>query len=292
MKTKQKFTRIKGKKHDTSMKTRSRTLKNIKRQRGKYPVLAESIVQMSDIILEVLDLRFVKETRNPEIEEKIKEKNKKIIYVFNKSDLIDKNKVEQEYISSLTPGVFVSCVNRKGIRNLRDKIKAISKQIENPVDKFNDKITVGVIGYPNTGKSFVINLLTGRSAMRVSSNAGFTKGIQKVGLTEKIVLLDSPGIIPNKEYSSSDARLISRHTKVGARSYNQVSSPEIAVSDLVKEFPSVFDEFYGIETNSDSEILIEELGRKKGFLKKGNKVNEDQTARFILKDWQEGRIKK
>jgi ribosome biogenesis GTPase A len=84
---------------------------------------------------------------------------------------------------------------------------------------------------------------------------------------------------------------MSRHTKVGARSYSQVKEPEVAVSDLVKEFPSVFDKFYEIKANGNSEILIEKLGRKKGFLKKGNEVNEDQTARFILKDWQEGRIK-
>lgn len=292
MKSKQNLVRIKGKKRDTSMKTRSRTLKNIKKQRGKYPLLAENIIQMSDIILEILDLRFVKETRNPEIEEQIRKKNKKIIYVFNKSDLIDKNKVDKEYISSLSPGVFVSCVNRKGISNLRDKIKIISSKIENPADKSLGKITIGVIGYPNTGKSSVINLLTGRSAMGVSSISGFTKGIQKVGLTEKVVMLDSPGIIPHKEYSSSNVQMMSRHTKLGARSYSQVKEPEVAVADLVREFPSVLDEFYGIEAKGDSEILIEKLGRKKGFLKKGNEINEDQTARLILKDWQEGRIKK
>ena len=58
-------------------------IENMRKQREKYPVLAEKIIQMSDIILEVLDSRFVTETRNPELEEKIKKQNKKIIYVFN-----------------------------------------------------------------------------------------------------------------------------------------------------------------------------------------------------------------
>lgn len=287
-----KFSFSRGTKHDTSMKSRSGILKNIKRQRGKYPILAEKIVDMSDIVLEILDLRFVKETRNPEIEEQIMKKKKKIIYVFNKSDLIDKNKVDKDYVATLTPGIFVSCVNRKGISNLRDKIKAIASEIHYPVDDKLKKVTVGVVGYPNTGKSSVINLLTGRSAMRVSSVAGFTKGIQKVGLTNKVVLLDSPGIIPHKEYSGSNAQMMSRHTRVGARSYSQVKDPANAVYDLVRDFPAVFDKFYEVEAKGNAEILIEELGRKKNFLKKGNEVNEDQTARFIIKDWQEGRIKR
>lgn len=285
------FVRIKGKKHESSMKTRSKTLKNIKRQRGKYPVLAENIVQMSDIILEILDLRFVRETRNPEIEELIRKQNKKIIYVFNKTDLIDKDKIDKEYTSTLRPGIFVSCLYRKGINDLRDKIKEIAKQIKYPVDKFQGKITVGVVGYPNTGKSSVINLLSGRSAARVSTESGFTKGIQKITLSSNIVLLDSPGIIPNKEYSSSNVRMMSRHTKVGARGYSQIKDPEVAASDLIMEYPDAFDNYYGLSANGDPDKFIEELGRMKGFLKKGNEVNEDQTARLILKDWQEGRIR-
>lgn len=291
MKPRQNFVKTKGKKHESSMKIRSKTLRNVKKQRGKYPILAENIVQMSDIILEILDLRFVKETRNSEIEGMIRKQNKKIIYVFNKSDLIDKAKIDREYVSSLRPGVFVSCVYRKGIGDLRDKIKAISKQVENPADKFQDKITVGVIGYPNTGKSSVINLLAGKNVTRVSPESGFTKGIQKISLTSTIVLLDSPGIIPNKEYSSSNVQMMSRHTKLGARGYNQIKYPEIAVSDLIKEYPEVFDKFYEVESKGNAEILIEELGRKRGLLKKGNEVNEDKTARLVLKDWQEGRIR-
>ncbi|HTY44112.1 MAG TPA: GTPase [Patescibacteria group bacterium] len=292
MKTRQNFVRVKKSKHDSSMKTRSRTLKNIKRQRGKYPILAENIVQMSDIILEILDLRFVKETRNPEIEGMIEKQGKKIIYVFNKSDLIDREKIDREYVSKLRPGVFVSCINRKGIKDLRDRIKAVSSQIKYPVDKFQGKVTVGVVGYPNTGKSSVINLLSGRSVARVSTEAGFTKGIQKVNLTSNVVLLDSPGIIPNREYSSSNVKLMSRHTRVGARSSNQIKDPEIAATDLIMELPGVFEKYYDLSVDGDPEMLLEELGRKKGFLKKGNEVNTDQAARLILKDWQEGRIKK
>jgi hypothetical protein len=247
---------------------------------------------MSDIILEVLDARFIKETRIPELEEMIKKQNKKIIYVLNKADLINIKKANKEEIGSLNPKVFVSCSNRKGIKELRNKIKITSYRVEKRADTILNKITVGVIGFPNTGKSSVINLLSGKSSAGVGADAGFTKSIQKIRLTSEIVLLDSPGVIPAKEYSSSNALAKSRNTKVGARSYSQVKYPETVVADLMKEFPSLLENFYKIPSEGDSEILMEKLARKKGFLNKGNKVDEDKTARLILKDWQEGKIRR
>ncbi len=287
----QNFVRSKGRKHDSSMTMRNPGFGKI--EKAKFPELAEKIVQMSDIILEILDARFIKETRNPELEEQIRKQNKKIIYVMNKSDLIDLRKVkDDEEISKLSPRAFVSCITRKGGKELRNKIKITSYTIKNPIDRVLNKVTVGIIGFPNTGKSSVINLLVGKPAAGIGADAGFTKGIQKVNLTSGIVLIDSPGVIPAKQYSSSDVDAFSKHAKVGARSYSQVSSPEVVVSNLVKEFTDVFNSFYGIDTKGDAEILIEELGRKRGFLKKGNEVNEDKTARFILKEWQHGKIRK
>jgi len=283
-----------GKKQQSSRMARgrkSKKLENISKQKQKYPLLAEMIVQMSDIVLEVLDARFVQETRNAEIEELIKKENKKIIYVLNKADLITGKKVEKE-VAKLNPKVFVSCVNRSGIRELRERIKIISTQVEDISDKRFNKVTVGIVGYPNTGKSSIINLLVGKKVAGTASEAGYTKGIQKARLTSEIVLLDSPGIIPHKEYSTSDSKLMSQHAKVGAKSFSQAKDPETVVSALVKEYPLVFDTYYNLSSKGDAEVLIELLGRKMGLLKKGNQVDEDRTSRIILKDWQEGKIKR
>jgi ribosome biogenesis GTPase A len=279
-----------GKKHDSSRISRSTRLGNMGKQKEKYPLLAEKIVQMSDVVLEVLDSRFINETRNSEIEELIEKANKQIIYVFNKSDLIDREKVDSEY-KILKPRVFVSCVKREGIKELRDRIKILSKRLKEHVDKRGVAI-IGVVGYPNTGKSSVINLLSGKNASRVGSEAGFTKGIIKVKLTPEILLLDSPGIIPHHAYSTSESKALSQHTKLGARGYNQVSNPAVVVSDLMKEYSSIIEKFYNIDTEGDAELLIETLGRQKHFLVKGNQIDEDKTARLILKDWQEGKIRK
>ena len=268
----------------------TRKTRNIRKQRGKYPLIARKIIEDSDIILEILDARFIQETRNNEFEEEIKKRDKRLIYVFNKADLIDKSNAKIS--KDLLPYVFVSSTLRKGIKDLRDKIKIEAKKVNKKRDETADeKITVGVIGYPNTGKSSLINSLIGKSSAGVGSDAGFTKSLQKIKLSQDIVLIDSPGIIPEKEYSHQDREKISMHTKLGARSYSQVKEPEMVIASLMKDYSNILEKFYKIDAKGDSEILLEKLGKKKGFFKKGGKVNEDTTARLILKDWQSGNIK-
>jgi ribosome biogenesis GTPase A len=260
----------------------NRKTKNMRKQKKKYPSIAEKIVEDSDIILEILDSRFIEETRNRELEEKIEKLGKRLIYVMNKSDLAKKKNFNK------SPKVSVSCKDRDGIKRLRDMIKREAKKITR---KDDEKIAVGVIGYPNTGKSSLINLLIGKSSAGTGSDAGFTKNVQKLRLSEDIVLLDSPGVIPESEYSAIDKEKISKQTMLGGRSYSQVRNPDMVIDTLVKEYPDILDEFYEVDSKGDSEILIEELGKKRGFVKKGGVVDDDKTARVILKDWQTGKIK-
>lgn len=268
----------------------TRRTENIRKQKQKYPSIAEKIIENSDIILEILDARFVDETRNEEFEKKVLDRNKILVYVFNKSDLV--KKISLNKFKDLKPRVLVSSVERKGVKDLRDLIKKLSKKIVKPVDKDGSgKISVGIIGYPNVGKSSLINVLIGKKSAGTSSQSGFTKALQKIKLSEGIVLIDSPGVIPEKEYSHYDIEKISKHAKVGARDYSKVKDPEIAVFELMKDYSKSIESFYDVNVKGDSEELIEIIGKKKGFMKRGGKVNEDKTARLILKDWQTGRIK-
>jgi ribosome biogenesis GTPase A len=270
---------------------RTRRIENIAKQRQKYPAVLLKVIEISDIIIQVLDARFFNEMRNKEIEEIIKKEKKQIIYVLNKADLVEREKIKKSQLEEIKPYVFTSCAKRSGIKELRDKIKQTSKSVKKSPDNKYDRIQVGIIGYPNTGKSSLINLLIGKMSAGVGSQAGYTKGMQKIKLTKDLLLLDSPGVIPSNDYSQHEQEKIIKHQKVGGKSFSQIKDPETLVVELVKEYSKQIDKYYKIDSKGDSEKLIEELGKRKGFLKKGGEVNYDKTSREIVKDFQEGKIK-
>jgi ribosome biogenesis GTPase A len=274
-------------------------IENMRRQRVKYPEVAKRIVDTSDIILEVMDARFPEETRNRKLEEEIEKQGKKIIYVLNKSDLV-KDKEINEIKGTLYPYALISCTNKSGIKDLRNLIRIVAKKVENPekreikkdkiINGNDNRIKVGAIGYPNTGKSSLLNLLARRGAAGVGPIAGFTKNVQKIKLTSDIVLIDSPGVIPEDQYSTTDRRKISESTIFGGKSYTQVREPEIVINEIFKKYSEQVKKYYNVEVE-DSDELIEKVGHMKKILSKGGIVNIDQTSREILKDWQLGKIK-
>jgi len=263
---------------------RTGTIDSGNKHRVEFPKIARQVVLQSDIILEILDSRFWKETRNYEFEEEIKKLGKKIIFILNKSDLVDRKKLAVE-LGGLYPRVLVSCKERRGSSELREIIKIAAKQTG------KEKTYIGIIGYPNTGKSSIINILIGKKVSRVASESGFTKGMQKVKLSKNIYLIDTPGVIPSSENSNLSSKDLVKHAQINVRTWDKVKEPEMILYNLIKQYPGMFEKFYNIQANGDSEVLIEKVGRKKHILRKGNVVDSDRTARRILRDFQDGKIR-
>lgn len=271
--------------------------KNIRKQKKKYPKILSEVLDKADVLIEVLDARFVSETRSLELEKTIKKQGKKLIIVLNKIDLISKDILNK--IKELGNFVFVSAKKGKGGSDLRKRVLRECKEVSSQQNKNSaldidkDKIYVGVIGYPNTGKSSIINLMVKRKVAGTGGKAGFTKGVQKIKLSGNVFLIDSPGVIPADEYSSSKTgnKGLIKHAQIGARSYDKVWDPDMIVAELMKYYSDVIEKYYGIPANGDAEVLIEKLGRRMKFLQKGGVVDEDRTARLILRDWQVGEMK-
>ncbi len=259
------------------------------KHRRAFPFLAQEVIRISDVILQVLDARFLEETRNPELEKMVKDMGKILVNVLNKVDLVDLRELrENQILVGLEPYVLFSSSKRIGLGKLRERIKISVKKF---IGKHN-KAHVGVIGYPNTGKSSLINSLSGRSKSGTAAEAGFTKGIQKIRFSKDILILDTPGVIPDKENSRKYDRHLKKHTMIGAQTYNKVRDPDLIVNEIMQKDPELLEDFYGIESKGDSEVFLEKLGKRRNFLKKGGAVDIDRAARVVLKDWQEGKIVK
>jgi ribosome biogenesis GTPase A len=237
--------------------------------------IVNKVIAESDVILEVLDARLVDETRNIEIENKIKKKNKKIIYVINKCDLVDKELMDKRK-KELDHCIFVSALEHLGTTMLKKKILHLGQK---------DKIIVGVLGYPNTGKSSIINALSGSSKARTSSVSGYTVGIQKIKASNRIYLLDTPGVIPFEEDDNF------KHAVIAAIDPSKINEPDMIAMQLLEYLDGTIERFYEIEVLEDYEETIENIAKKFNKLKKGGVPDVDQASRMIIKDWQSGKIK-
>ncbi len=231
------------------------------------------VLQGAEIVIEVLDARMVEETRNKEIEDKITRLGKKIIYAITKSDLVDKQESES-WKRRLNPCVFISGKDRTGTTILKKKILEISR---------GQNVIVGVVGYPNVGKSSLINALAGRHKTRTSTESGYTKGLQKVRVGPKITLLDTPGVFPNLEKD------LLKHGKIGAIDYSKIKDPELAALQLINDEKKLVLSYYQV-TDGDPEQILEQIAIKHHRLRKGQEADLEATARLVLKDWQTGRI--
>ena len=234
------------------------------------------VIEESDVVLEVIDSRNVEQTRNIEIEDKVKRQGKKLIYVFNKCDLVDIETLKP-LKKVLIPSVFVSAKDYEGTKLLRNAI------LKNSGSK--STIFVGVLGYPNTGKSSLINALAGRSSAKTSNESGYTKGLQYIRVSAKIKLIDTPGVIPYREKDEN------KHGSTSVIDYSKVKDPEDVALNIIRENPALVEDYYDVEMNEDVDETLENISRKLSHLKKGGIPDTKRTARMILQDWQKGKIR-
>ncbi|KAF3923742.1 hypothetical protein ABW20_dc0108528 [Dactylellina cionopaga] len=161
------------------------------------------------------------------------------------------------------------------------------------------KINVGLVGYPNVGKSSTINALIGAKKVSVSSTPGKTKHFQTIHLSPSVMLVDCPGLVfPN--FATTKAELVCN----GVLPIDQLREFTGPAGLVASRIPKSFLEgLYGININirppeeggtgipTASEVLIA-YARARGFTKTGTGRNWDESraARFLLKDYVNGKL--
>lgn len=272
----------------SSKKTRkSRKPSNTNKHNVAFPAQVLKVIDTSEIILEVLDARFIDKTRNLEIEKEILRQGKKLILILNKIDLVDLKEFKQNTeLASLKPYVMFSSKSKIGKKRLKDVLKIEVKKL-----KMTRKARIGIIGYPNTGKSSLINALVGSKVSGTSKESGFTTSVNKIRLNKDVFILDTPGVIPEKEIYETRRGDFKKHVQMGVRTYDKIKDPDFIVADIMKENPGQLEEHYKIDANGDSEVLLEGLALRYNFKKKGGIPDLERAARLIVMDFQKGEIK-
>ncbi|PBL00294.1 NGP1NT-domain-containing protein [Armillaria gallica] len=253
------------------------------------------VIDSSDVILHILDARDPMGTLCESVLEFIKKEkaHKQVVLIINKCDLVP-NWVTARYIQHLTPRyptiAFHASPNHSfGKGSLIQLLRQFSQ-----LHSDKKQISVGFVGYPNVGKSSVINTLKSGKVCKVAPVPGETKVWQYITLTRRIYLIDCPGIVPTSAHDSQTSTVLKGVVRVEALATPSEHIP--ALMERVK--PLYLSRTYGVPLPNEEdptqcwepEVFLDKLARMKGRLLKQGEPDMDSVAKIVLSDWVRGRI--
>jgi nuclear GTP-binding protein len=250
------------------------------------------VVDCSDVILHIIDARNVPGTRCTMIEKHIAKNapHKHLVFVLNKIDLVP-NWVAKRWIGELsqvrpTIAFHASMTHAFGKGALISLLRQFGK-----LNSDKKQISVGVIGYPNVGKSSVINTLISKKSCKVAPIPGETKIWQYITLFRNIYLIDCPGVVVDTAGDTETDSVLK-----GVVRAERLETPEDyidAIQEAVKR--EHIAAMYGIPKSGDetwcsSGELLEKIALKSGRLLKGGEPCLRTAAITIINDFQRGKL--
>ncbi|MCJ1390625.1 GTPase required for pre-60S ribosomal subunit nuclear export and maturation [Xylographa bjoerkii] len=245
------------------------------------------VIDSSDVVIHVLDARDPLGTRCRSVEKYIREEapHKHLIFVLNKCDLVPTG-VAASWVRSLskdypTLAFHASITNSFGKGSLIQLLRQFSS-----LHSDRKQISVGFIGYPNTGKSSIINTLRKKKVCTVAPIPGETKVWQYITLMKRIYLIDCPGVVPPSNNDSEQDILLRGVVRV-----ENVENPEQYIAAVLnKTKPQHIERTYDIRGYNTPTEFLELLARKGGRLLRGGEADVDGVAKMVLNDFLRGKI--
>lgn len=227
-----------------------------------------------NVMLELVDIRNIDGTRIPFL--KKFGSVDKILTIANKKDLATAELLRACADRGILAISATSPDRSATRRQVLDAIMAKSKR---------NQIKVAIFGYPNAGKSTLVNLLINRKKADVSPVAFTTKGRQYFRLNDRVLLIDLPGVYPGRQEKED---LVFK----GAVSVQGVEDPDMLFFSLFERkqddpaFFSWLESEFGVELSAvdrqDASAILSKLALRRGLLLKGGEPDTRMAARLVL----------
>ncbi|CAK1355793.1 Nucleolar GTP-binding protein 2 [Cercospora beticola] len=261
------------------------------------------VIDSSDVIIHVIDCRDPEGTRCRSVEKYMREEapHKHLVFLLNKCDLVPTT-VAAKWVKILsreypTLAFHASMTNSFGKGSLISLLRQFSS-----LHSSRKQISVGFIGYPNTGKSSIINTLRKKKVCTTAPIPGETKVWQYITLMKRIYLIDCPGIVPPSITDTPEDILLRGVVRV-----ENVENPAQYIPAVLgrckrhhlertyqiknwTEDSRPFEEKSEKERVTESIEFLEMLARKGGRLLKGGEADMDGVAKMVLNDFLRGKI--
>lgn len=255
----------------------------------------EADLKQVDAVCEIVDARIPMSSRNPDIDSICS--NKPRIIVLNRADLADPESTNRWIAWFKSRGfaaIATDCKSRKGISSFQPAVRSVlQEKIQRDAAKgMNRPLRVMIVGIPNVGKSTLINQVSGRKGAKAENRPGVTRGKQWVTVDTGLLLLDTPGILWPK---FEDPNVGMKLAYTGAVKENIMDTEELAchlMDVLWRVYPDTVKNRYKIDMPVDTPgyALLEEAGRKRGFLLSRGEINTERMAKVLLDEYRSGKL--
>lgn len=254
--------------------------------------LIQENLKVVDAVIEVIDARIPVSSRNPIIDDIIKEKKR--VVVLNKMDLADEAATSAWAEKIRRDGhyaVAVNCSSGAGVNNIIKRLDQI--QSERDDEKTRKRpLRIMIVGVPNVGKSTLINKLTGKKSARTGDRPGVTTGKQWLTLTNGMQLLDTPGIL----WPKFEDNLVGLDLAFCGSIKDEILDIETLCLEFIKAlladgYKELLMTRYKLDEMSDDGLeAMEQIALKRGFIFPGKRIDYERTAKTVLDEFRGGKI--
>lgn len=251
--------------------------------------IAERIKEI-DVVIELLDARLPGSSANPLLAELTGSRPK--LKVLNKQDLADPGRTLAwlAHYNALpaTRAIGLDASESAPAQRLIDACRALAP-LRGGMAK---PMRVLICGIPNVGKSTLINTLTGKKATKTGDEAGITKVEQRIVLASDFYLFDTPGMLWPRIIVEKSGYNLAASGAVGRNAFNEEEVALDLLSYLKQHYPAALAERYKLDAvqGLDDEALLAEVGRKRGALQSGGRINLQKAAEVVVYDFRAGNL--
>lgn len=256
-------------------------------------------LSLVDAVVEILDARIPRSSRNPEMDRMVGTKPR--LLLLNKADMADPAATSrwiQAYRGENRVALAVDCRSGKGISGFAPAVR--QQLLRELLEKrqahgmSGAPIRLMVVGIPNVGKSSFINRMAQSKRAKVEDRPGVTRTKQWVKIGNQMELLDMPGVLWPKFEDQTVARRLAFTGAINDDIMDLEALAGLLLCYLVKAYPQVLEQRYKMtgldEIAEDGYAMLELLGRKRGMLISGGEVNLERAAITLLDEFRSGKL--